>query len=83
MSSSEKIDLYRDFAAGDYLSEAQNSIPPPPFTHCIRVYSILHFTQRTRGGGELNQREGERSNSSHCWVENTNITYCISPVYKL
>jgi hypothetical protein len=31
----------RDFAAGVYLSEAQNPIPPP-LTHGIRVYSILN-----------------------------------------
>ncbi len=30
MSSSKKIDLLTDFAAGVYLSEAQNLIPPPP-----------------------------------------------------
>ncbi len=57
MSSSKKIDLYRDFAAGVYLSEAQNPIPPP-LTHCILVCSIL--VQIEKGGGELNQREGER-----------------------
>jgi hypothetical protein len=32
MSSSKKIDLERDFAAGVYLSEAQNPIPPPLHT---------------------------------------------------
>jgi hypothetical protein len=30
MSSSNKIFLERDFAAGVYLSEAQNPIPSPP-----------------------------------------------------
>jgi hypothetical protein len=34
-----KFELKRDFAAGVYLSEAQN--PNPIFTHCVRVYSIL------------------------------------------
>jgi hypothetical protein len=39
-----------DFAAGVYLSEAQNPITPPPLhTH------VYLFTQK---GGELNQREG-------------------------
>jgi hypothetical protein len=42
-----KIDLKRYFAAGVYLSEAQNPIPPPPYT-------LIH----TRKGGELNEREG-------------------------
>jgi hypothetical protein len=37
-------------------------IPPP-----------LH-TQKRQAGGELNQREGERGNSSQSWVENTNMT---------
>ncbi len=41
---------------------------------CIRVYSILIHTGKGRRGGELNQREGERGNSSHRWVENNNLT---------
>jgi hypothetical protein len=43
MSSSKKIDLYRDFAAGVYLSEAQKPIIPS-LTHCISVYSIFIYT---------------------------------------
>jgi hypothetical protein len=43
-----------DFAAGAYLSEAQNPMYSPRLTHCIRVYL---FT-REGGGGDLNQREG-------------------------
>jgi hypothetical protein len=39
------------FAAGVYLSEAQNPIPIPPPTHCIRVYSILIHTGG--GGGRI------------------------------
>ena len=46
----KKIDLCRDFAAGIYLSEAQNPIYPPPLSHGIRVYSILIHTRN--GGGE-------------------------------
>ena len=49
MSSSQKIDLQRDFAAGVYLSEAQNPMTPPP-TQCIRVNSILIHTGRGLGG---------------------------------
>jgi hypothetical protein len=46
MSSSKK----RDFAAGVYMSDAQNPIPPP-LTHSIRVYSILiHIGKGERGG---------------------------------
>jgi hypothetical protein len=39
-----------------YLSEAQNPIPFPHLTHCIRVYCILIHTHREGGGG----REPER-----------------------
>jgi hypothetical protein len=53
MSSSKKIDLSRDFAAGVYLSEAQNPIPPPQTLYT--VYQVLIHTGK--GGGELNQRE--------------------------
>jgi hypothetical protein len=76
----KKIYLQGDFAAGIYLSEAQNPITPPPplhTTHCIRVSSKLIHTGR--GGGErLNQREGAKGNSSQSWVENTYMTDCIS-----
>jgi hypothetical protein len=54
--------------------------PPPPLTHCIRVYNILIHTGKG-GGVELNQREGERGNISQSWVEKTVMTE--SPVYKL
>ncbi len=37
--------------------------PPFPLTHHIGVYSTVYFFTQERGtGGELNQREGERSN---------------------
>jgi hypothetical protein len=59
MSSSNKIDLERDFAAGVYLSKAENSIPPPPYTlYSIRIFSILIHTGNGGRGEELNQREG-------------------------
>jgi hypothetical protein len=54
----KKIDLYRDFPAGVYLSEAQNpASPPPPFhiVYCVHINIIPIHTGR---GGELNQREG-------------------------
>ncbi len=63
MLSSETIDMYRDFAAGVFLSEAQNPIPPPPpLIHCIRLYSIQYTYSHREGwggggGGEMNQRE--------------------------
>jgi hypothetical protein len=55
MSSSKENDLLREFAAGVYLSEAQNPIPPL-LTHCIRVCS---FKKGRREGGELNKRRLE------------------------
>jgi len=58
MSTSEKIDLYRDFAAGVYLSEAPSSplIHTPPYT----LYTcILNRYLFTLGRGErAKQREG-------------------------
>jgi hypothetical protein len=69
MSSSRKIDLYRDFAAGVYLSEGPEPHTPPPQT----------YSHREGGeGGELNQRVGKKGNSSQSWVENNNMTDCIS-----
>jgi hypothetical protein len=44
------------------------------------VYKVYLFTQGRGKGGELNQREGERSNTgeyrSQSWVKNTNMTEC-------
>jgi hypothetical protein len=78
------VHLYRDFAADVYLSEAQDPIPPP-LTHCVCGYSILIHTGKGNGGGGggLNQREGERGNSSRSWIENTNMTDCISSLKNL
>jgi hypothetical protein len=70
MSSSKNFDLQSVFSAGVYLSEAQNP--------SIRVYSILIHTGNRRGVGELNQRDGERGNSSQSGVENTNMADFIS-----
>ncbi len=48
MSSSKKTDLYRNFTAGVYLSEAQNPIhPPPPYT----LYTFIQYTYSHREGG--------------------------------
>jgi hypothetical protein len=60
MSSSYKILPARHFAAGVYLSEAQNPISPPlPYTlYTCKLYTYSYV----EGGGELNQREGERGN---------------------
>jgi hypothetical protein len=48
MSSTKKIDLQRDFAAGVYLSEAQNPIPFPLYT----LYTCIQYTCLHREGGE-------------------------------
>ena len=57
MSSSKKIYLEGDFAAGVYLSEAQHTIQPP--LHTVDMYTAYLFTQgKGERGGELNQREG-------------------------
>ena len=51
----KKMTGKRDFAAGVYLSEALNPIPPPSL-HTLHVYKVHLFTQRIGEGGELNQR---------------------------
>jgi hypothetical protein len=59
MSLSKTNDLYRDFAAGIYLSETQNPILPPP-THCIRAFRILIHTGK--GGGVEPERRLDGQN---------------------
>jgi hypothetical protein len=57
-----KIYLLRDFAAGFYLSEAQNHIVPP--LHTVYVYTIYLFTQKRGAWGRVEpKRRGERGNS--------------------
>ncbi len=65
----------KDFAAGVYLSDAQNPIAPYTLYTCI-LYTNSH--RKGVRGGELKQREGVRDNSSQSWVENTSMTECIS-----
>ncbi len=60
--------MQRDFAAGVYLSEAQNLIPPSPL-HTVYVYTVYVLTVLAQGrgeGGELNQRE--------CWRDPHSIS---------
>jgi hypothetical protein len=47
MSLSKKIDQYRYFAAGSYLSEVQNPI------HTVYVYLVYLFTQGRGEGGRV------------------------------
>ncbi len=52
--------LYRDFAAGVYLSEAQNPILHPPL-HIVYVYtSILTYSHKEGGRGEWGRVEPEK-----------------------
>ncbi len=52
-SSKKKIDQYRDFAAGVYLSLVQNPIPPS-LPHClVYVCTVYLFTQGRGGGVEI------------------------------
>jgi hypothetical protein len=48
------------------------------------MYAVYLFRQGMGGGGELNQREGERGNTgeyrSQSWVENTNMTECTQEI---
>jgi hypothetical protein len=64
-------------AAGVYLSEAQNPIPPPPL-HTVYLYTEYFFTQGMRGGVEIEPEWKLRGNSSQSWVENANMTDIIS-----
>ncbi len=73
MSSSKKIYLWSEFAAGAYLSwgpllSYDPIPPPPPYTlQYIRVYTYSH-----RDGGEF-QPERSSEGLSQSWVENTNM----------
>jgi hypothetical protein len=64
--------VYSVFRGILFLSEIPNPTPPPtqPHTFCI----CCTLSQRRGEGEELNQTEGYRGNSSHSWVENTNMT---------
>ncbi len=76
----QKIDLYRDFAAGVYLSEAQNSYSP---LHTVNMYTVFLFTQGGGEGGESWTREkvsGETVKKSGSKIP-TWLT--VSPVYNL
>ncbi len=55
-----KIDLQRDFAAGVYLPEVQNPIPPPPYT----LYTCIQYTySHWEGRGRV---EPERGRGATC-----------------
>jgi hypothetical protein len=54
--------------------------PPAPPTHTVDVFPLVQYTFSHREWGELNQREGERSNrgdKTQSWVENINTTECL------
>jgi hypothetical protein len=54
----KKLACKRDFAAGVYLPQAQNTITP--LLHTVYVYTVYLYTQGRGRGGELNQREWEK-----------------------
>ncbi len=58
MSSSKKIDLERDFAAGVFICLRPRIpySPTPHPLHTVYVYTVYLFTQGM-GKGRLNQRE--------------------------
>jgi hypothetical protein len=77
MSSPKKIYLLRDWAAGVFLSAAQNSLPRPPYT--LYTCIVYLFTQG-RGGRVESERRGEeqqgiikitRLNMTECTQENS------------
>jgi hypothetical protein len=72
MSSSKKINLQRDLAAGVYLPEAPSPpvTPYPPLTYC--TFTCIQYTCSHREG----RGGGERGNSSQSWVANSNMTDC-------
>ncbi len=75
MSASKQIYLEGDFAAGVFLSDTHLLHPH----HLYTMYSYMHFfTQGGGMGGGGDKSEGYRGNSSQSWVENTNMTDCIS-----
>jgi hypothetical protein len=60
MSSSENFFLLTYFAAGVYLSEAQNPVILPPPLHTVYVYTVYLFTQVRGGEGGGGKVEPER-----------------------
>jgi hypothetical protein len=82
MSSSKKIDLYRDYATGLYLSEAQNPTAPPYTLYTCIQYTYSVFTQGWVEGGDLTREKVRGDNSLQSGLKiQTRLT--VSPVYKL
>jgi hypothetical protein len=57
MSSSQKIYVKRDFAAGVYLSEAPESHTLFSYTLYACIYTVYLFTQGRGGGGRIVEPE--------------------------
>jgi hypothetical protein len=82
MSSSKKSTYKGTLRQMSICLRSRTPYTSPPPSHCIRVYKYS-YSLREGGGGELNQREGERGNSSQSWVENTYMTDSISNLKTL
>jgi hypothetical protein len=76
MSLPKKIDLFRDFAAGVYLSKGQNPIPPP--LHTVFVYTVYLFTQGRGEGGEVEPERRLEGQQFTKLGRKTNMTEYIS-----
>jgi hypothetical protein len=76
MSSTKKIDMKGTLRQVFICLCAQNPIRPYRYTLYTCIQNSCSYMEGGGGGG-MNQREGERGNSSQKWVENTNVTDCI------
>ncbi len=64
MSSSKKLTCKGTVPHVFICMRAQNPIPPPPLTHCKRVYIIQYLFTKRRGEGESGTREKVRGAQS-------------------
>ncbi len=58
----------------------QHPTPLPATCWLYYIYVLYFYFGKGGGVGELNQREGQRGNSSQSWGENTNMADYSTPV---